>query len=77
MYNNSVCTSQETAYYVSITKTNRLMLFRERVAVYCANHAEHTNTLCGQNTEFLIHTYIHYITFHGSKVSQMKQVIHI
>jgi hypothetical protein len=25
------------------------MLFRETVAVYCENHAEHTHTLCGQN----------------------------
>jgi hypothetical protein len=29
------------------------MLFRETVAVYCENHTEHTNTLCGQNAEFL------------------------
>jgi hypothetical protein len=28
------------------------MLFRETVAVYCENHTEHTNTLCGQNAEF-------------------------
>jgi hypothetical protein len=25
------------------------MLFRETVAVYCENHTEHTNTLCGQS----------------------------
>jgi hypothetical protein len=25
------------------------MLFGETVAVYCVNHTEHTNTLCGQN----------------------------
>jgi hypothetical protein len=25
------------------------MLFRERVAVYCENHTEHTDTLCGQD----------------------------
>jgi hypothetical protein len=25
------------------------MLFRERIAVYCENHTEHTDTLCGQN----------------------------
>jgi hypothetical protein len=43
-------TSQET-YYVSATKPNRLMLFRETVTVYCENHTEHINTLCGQNTE--------------------------
>jgi hypothetical protein len=29
------------------------MLFRETVAVYCGKHTEHTNTLCGQNAEFL------------------------
>jgi hypothetical protein len=29
------------------------MLFRETVAVYCENHTKHTNTLCGQNAEFL------------------------
>jgi hypothetical protein len=27
------------------------MLFRETVAVYCQNHTEHTDTLCGQNVE--------------------------
>jgi hypothetical protein len=51
LYTNPVRTSQET-HYVSATKPNRLMLFRETVAVYC--HTEHANTLCGQNTEFLI-----------------------
>jgi hypothetical protein len=49
----SVRTSQET-HYVSATKPNRLMLFRETIAVYCENHTEHTNTLCGQNAEFSI-----------------------
>jgi hypothetical protein len=29
-------------HYVSTTKPNRLMLFRETVAVYCENHKEHT-----------------------------------
>jgi hypothetical protein len=48
MYKNSVRTSQET-HYVFVTKPNRLMLFRETVAVYCENH---TDTLCGQNAEF-------------------------
>jgi hypothetical protein len=28
------------------------MLFRETVAVYCENHTEHRDTLCGQNAEF-------------------------
>jgi hypothetical protein len=31
------------------------MLFRETVAVYCENHTEHTNTLCGQNTQSVPH----------------------
>jgi hypothetical protein len=45
---SSVRASQET-HYVSATKPNRLMLFREIIAVYCENHMERTNTLCGQN----------------------------
>jgi hypothetical protein len=49
---NSVPTSQK-AHYVSITKTNMLMLFRETVAVYCENHTKHTNTFCRKNSEVL------------------------
>jgi hypothetical protein len=48
---NPVRTSQET-HYASTTNPNRLMLFGETVAVYCENHTEHTDTLCGQNAEF-------------------------
>jgi hypothetical protein len=54
LYMNSVCTSQET-HYVSTTNPIRLMLFGETVAVYCENHAEHTDTLCGENVEFVPH----------------------
>jgi hypothetical protein len=36
-------------HYVSTTKPNRLMLFREMIAVYCENHTEHINTLCGHS----------------------------
>jgi hypothetical protein len=50
-YINSVRTSQET-HYVSAIKTNRLMRFREIIAVNCKNHTEHINILCGQNVEF-------------------------
>jgi hypothetical protein len=28
------------------------MLFADTIAVYCENHMERTNTLCGQNAEF-------------------------
>jgi hypothetical protein len=50
VYKNPVRTSQET-HYVSAANPNRLMLFRETVAVYCENHTEHINTLCGQNAD--------------------------
>jgi hypothetical protein len=52
IYKNSVRTSQETNR-VSATNHNWLMLFGETVAIYCENHTEHTNTLCGQNAVFL------------------------
>jgi hypothetical protein len=29
------------------------MPFRETVAVYCENHTEHTDTLCGQNAVYI------------------------
>jgi hypothetical protein len=51
LYKNSVLISQETQY-VSATKPNRLMLFRETVAVYCEIHTEHTNALCWKNSQF-------------------------
>jgi hypothetical protein len=51
IYINPAHTSQET-YYVTVTKSNRLMLFRERGAVYRENRTEHINALCGQNAEF-------------------------
>jgi hypothetical protein len=28
------------------------MVFKRDLAVYCQNHMEHTNTLCGENVEF-------------------------
>jgi hypothetical protein len=31
------------------------MLYGETVAAYCENHTEHTDTLCGQNAEFVPH----------------------
>jgi hypothetical protein len=48
---NSVRTSQVT-HYSSVRKTNQLMLFYEKIAVYCETHTKHTNTFCGQNAEF-------------------------
>jgi hypothetical protein len=51
IFTNSVRTSQET-YYISATKTNRLMLFRERIPVYCEKHTKYTDIIFGQNAEF-------------------------
>jgi hypothetical protein len=50
IYKNSVRTSQET-YYVFAAETNRLMLFRETVALYCKNHAEYIYALCVNKLE--------------------------
>jgi hypothetical protein len=44
MYKVLIRFSLET-HYISTTKTNRFMLFRKTVAVYCENHMEHTDTL--------------------------------
>jgi hypothetical protein len=38
-------------HIVSATEPNRLMLFRETVAVYSDNQMEHTDTLGGQDAE--------------------------
>jgi hypothetical protein len=45
------------------------MLFRETVAVYCENHTEHTNTLCGQNAEFysVLNQVVYRVTYYASK----------
>jgi len=37
----------------SAPKTNHLMLYREIIAVCSQIRTKHTNTLCGQNIEFL------------------------
>jgi predicted Zn-dependent protease with MMP-like domain len=50
---NSVRTSQE-AHYVSATEPNRLILFRETVAVYCENNTEHTDIVrTSQETHYV------------------------
>jgi hypothetical protein len=59
---NSGRMSQET-HYISATKPSWLILFRKTVAVYCENHMEHTNTLCGQNSKF------HYVQAGGTYIN--------
>jgi hypothetical protein len=49
------------------------MLFRERVAVYCENHTEHTDTLCGQNAEYI---YI-YIYIYISSVRTSQEILRL
>jgi hypothetical protein len=44
-YTNAVRTSQET-HYVSVTKLNQLMLFREIIIIYSKNRMKAINTLC-------------------------------
>jgi hypothetical protein len=38
---------------MSVIKTSQLMLYREIIAVCSQIHTKHTNTLCGQNVEFV------------------------
>jgi hypothetical protein len=52
-HTDTVLTSQET-YYVSATKTNRLMLPGETVAVYCENNTESADTVrTSQETHYV------------------------
>jgi hypothetical protein len=67
VYTDLVRTSQET-HCVFATKTNRLMLFREPVAVYCVNDRKHISTLCGRNAEFVILKQVVHIPTAGLKV---------
>jgi hypothetical protein len=57
---NSLVVSRGQTDMTILTKTNRLMLFGETIAVYCENHMEHINTLCGQNAETL-YIRIHFV----------------
>jgi hypothetical protein len=55
------------------------MLFRETVAVYCENHTEHINTLCGQNAEFWYvkagGVYIYHCDSQGQAKREIRTVI--
>jgi hypothetical protein len=39
------------APHFTVTKINRLTLFKEIIAVYCEKHKKHINTLSGKGTE--------------------------
>jgi hypothetical protein len=49
---NAVATAQ-WRHCVSITQTNRLTLFGERVTIYYENHMKNINTHCEQNAASL------------------------
>jgi hypothetical protein len=57
-----------------MTTTNRLMLFGGKVAVYCDNHMERTDTLCGQNAEFLMLKHVVHIITTGLRLNEKKSV---
>jgi len=48
----SVLTSQRTQT-LSLLKTNRLLLLRQIVAVYCENDMKDMNWQCGEKMQFL------------------------
>jgi hypothetical protein len=39
--------------HVLATKTNRLMLFKETIAVYCENHVEHKHAVGGMHFSYV------------------------
>jgi hypothetical protein len=53
MFKISVRTANKTPHF-TVTKINRLTLFKEIIEGYVQNHKKHINTLCGQTAEFLI-----------------------
>ena len=40
-------------HFVSVIKTNQLMLYREIIAVCSEIRTKHINAICGQNVEFV------------------------
>jgi hypothetical protein len=52
IYRNSIHTSYET-YFISVTKADQLMLFREIITAYCEVYKKGINTPCGKKVKFL------------------------
>jgi hypothetical protein len=52
MYKNSVLTSQKT-YYVFALKMKRLILFNEKIVVYCESHMKERCTLWVESTVYV------------------------
>jgi hypothetical protein len=45
MMNKNLFPTTQISQFISMTKTNRLILFRQIIAVYCENRTEHVNSL--------------------------------
>jgi hypothetical protein len=45
--------SMSILLFALVTKCDKLMLYREIMAVFSEIHTKHINTVCGQNTGFL------------------------
>ena len=43
----------QLAFSLSVIQTSQLMLYSEVIAVCSEIHTKHTNTVCGQNGEFV------------------------
>jgi len=56
----SVPRSKHSVYVI---QTSQLMLYKEIIAVCSQIHTKHTNTLCGQNVEFVnVKLVVHIVT---------------
>jgi hypothetical protein len=66
--NHYIHTSQKT-HCVPIMETDQQMMLRDTMALYPDNHAEHMNTVCGQNEEVYIqitwYVYVFITVFKG------------
>jgi hypothetical protein len=52
IFKNPARTAKKTQHF-TVTKINRLTLFKEIIAVYRENRMKHVHTLRGQNAEYL------------------------
>jgi hypothetical protein len=52
IFKNSVRTAKKTPHF-TVTKINRLTLFKEIIAVYCENRIKRVYTVCGQHADLV------------------------
>jgi len=52
LYQISPISLRPGLHCVSVTETNQLILYGDRIAVHSTNQTEHINTMCQQNLEF-------------------------